>query len=188
MKTNKKFSGFTLIEMLTAMAIILLMGAILFPVLFQAKGKAKETVCISNLRQIYVAMQLYREEWGEYSNDAWGLFEPYKSLSKILTCPKYKVPEVGEAIEPYRLVAGLRDSPYSEKVMKCRAFRGESKPIVIDYNHAILPSNPIMIQDGMPVIILRESGTISTMLRPTWPRTWAPGVEENCDGNSSWWY
>jgi prepilin-type N-terminal cleavage/methylation domain-containing protein/prepilin-type processing-associated H-X9-DG protein len=51
--------GFTLVEMLVVMAIIVLLAAILLPVLVTAKRAANTAVCISNMRQIGVAAQLY---------------------------------------------------------------------------------------------------------------------------------
>lgn len=63
MKTQR---AFTLIEVLCMMAIIALMGAILFPVFGQAREKARVTVCASNLRQIWTAAALYRVDYDDY--------------------------------------------------------------------------------------------------------------------------
>jgi prepilin-type N-terminal cleavage/methylation domain-containing protein/prepilin-type processing-associated H-X9-DG protein len=51
--------GFTLIEMLVVMAIIMLLTAILFPVLVSAKKAANTAVCLSNMKQIGTAAFLY---------------------------------------------------------------------------------------------------------------------------------
>lgn len=51
--------GFTLIELLVAIAIIAILAALLFPTFTQAKNSAKGTACVSNLKQIGVAAQLY---------------------------------------------------------------------------------------------------------------------------------
>jgi len=56
---SKTETGFTLIELLVVIAIIAILAAILFPVFAQAKAAAKKIVCLSNMRQIGVALTLY---------------------------------------------------------------------------------------------------------------------------------
>ncbi len=52
-------SAFTLIELLVVIAIIAILAAILFPVFAQAKDAAKQTVCISNTKQMAIGGLLY---------------------------------------------------------------------------------------------------------------------------------
>jgi len=59
--------AFTLIELLVVIAIIAILAAILFPVFIQAKASAKQTVCLSNTKQIGAAEFLYM---GDY-DDVW---------------------------------------------------------------------------------------------------------------------
>lgn len=54
-----KLKAFTLIELLVVIAIIAILAAILFPVFAQAKAAAKKTVCLSNGKQIGIALMLY---------------------------------------------------------------------------------------------------------------------------------
>src|SRR5437763_1318002 len=58
-------SAFTLIELLVVIAIIAILAAILFPVFAQAREQARQTVCISNTRQIGMAVQMYLEDYNE---------------------------------------------------------------------------------------------------------------------------
>ncbi|MCU0317071.1 MAG: prepilin-type N-terminal cleavage/methylation domain-containing protein [Fimbriimonadaceae bacterium] len=51
--------AFTLIELLVVIAIIAILAAILFPVFAQAKAAAKQTACLSNLKQIGTGIQIY---------------------------------------------------------------------------------------------------------------------------------
>src|ERR1043166_6379180 len=51
--------GFTLIELLVVIAIIAVLTAILFPVFAQARESARQTMCMSNMRQLGLAMRMY---------------------------------------------------------------------------------------------------------------------------------
>lgn len=52
--------GFTLIELLVVIAIIAILAAILFPVFARAREKARQTVCLSNQRQMGLAVLMVR--------------------------------------------------------------------------------------------------------------------------------
>ncbi|MDE3077680.1 MAG: prepilin-type N-terminal cleavage/methylation domain-containing protein, partial [Chloroflexota bacterium] len=57
--------AFTLIELLVVIAIIAILAAILFPVFAQAREEARKTVCLSNVRQLATANEMYIQDYDE---------------------------------------------------------------------------------------------------------------------------
>ena len=92
--------GFTLIELLVVIAIIAILAAILFPVFAKAREKARQSSCMSNLRQLSTACLAYAQDFDEKAVSAykwssnnsylelWGdLVQPYIRNYQVLVCP-----------------------------------------------------------------------------------------------------
>ena len=61
-RTNLK-KGFTLIELLVVIAIIAILAAILFPAFARARENARKTACLSNLKQLGLGFEQYKQDY-----------------------------------------------------------------------------------------------------------------------------
>ncbi len=93
---NVRRRGFTLIELLVVIAIIAILAAILFPVFARARERARQTSCLSNIKQITLGALMYAQDFGEAvpesldadMNSYWHeKIMPYVMNEQIFTCP-----------------------------------------------------------------------------------------------------
>src|SRR5437762_2363929 len=103
MQCNRR--GFTLIELFVVIAIIAILAAILFPVFSQARKKARQAACQSNLKQMGLAVKMYIQDYDETYPpglapagagmvSALTLAQPYMKNTVVARCPSDGVGEV----------------------------------------------------------------------------------------------
>jgi prepilin-type N-terminal cleavage/methylation domain-containing protein/prepilin-type processing-associated H-X9-DG protein len=80
MRSQQRFTrsrGFTLIELLVVIAIISVLAAILFPVFSRVREKGRQSACISNSRQLALAIMMYAQDYDEIYPGRWtGWYDP----------------------------------------------------------------------------------------------------------------
>jgi len=90
-------NGFTLIELLVVIAIIAILAAILFPVFAKVREKARQIACLSNTKQLGLAVMQYEQDFDEKTpngvnpyggGQGWaGQVYPYAKSTGLFTCP-----------------------------------------------------------------------------------------------------
>ncbi len=116
--------GFTLIELLVVIAIIAILAAILFPVFARAREKARQNSCLSNCKQISLAVLQYAQDFDErfpkcysafngagsavrwywYSDTFPGSLWPYVKNRQVYVCPSSTPGDYG--VNPVLMIQG----------------------------------------------------------------------------------
>jgi hypothetical protein len=167
--------------MLTVLLIIVVLATLMFPVFRGAKSKAKQTVCLSNMRQLYTAMKLYQGDYDEYPPNL-ATFEGFTSYCpKPLFCPESKFMDrpVMRSLDYIMMgspeYSGLiRPDEAAKALSECRLKREGQIPVIRDQNHV---ASSIQPGDKNSLYILaRENGKIEFV-----PAARASPVEKDCD-------
>ncbi len=159
-----RMAGFTLIELLVVIAIIGILASMLLPALARSKAKAKQTQCLSNLRQVGLALMLYE---GDFER-----LPPQASQVADFMNPA-SAPNCLKLIAPY--LQG-EDRTFSSKVYSCPDARkpGDTSDATATSATSYLPNAVVMnkrleiIPNPSEIIIVQETIRLVsvTALRP----------------------
>lgn len=116
-------AGVTLLEVLVVIAIILVLVSVLTPVAQRVKDNSHETNCVSNLRQMWMAISIYRQDWDGIDTPD----HPYRMglpsyaylTNEIITKNRFKCEGNYRNTEPfYQAFWGNQDLPGFDEYVK----------------------------------------------------------------------
>jgi prepilin-type N-terminal cleavage/methylation domain-containing protein/prepilin-type processing-associated H-X9-DG protein len=151
---SRKRQAFTLIELLVVIAIIAILAAILFPVFAQAREKARQTACLSNMKQMGLAATMYR-------NDYDGMYMPLGTLDPTLPNGYRYWPQLQE---PYLKNKDIFSCPSRDDIKYDHTNpANKNAPVYVTYGQNYWTETAIYYKDTTDSVITRPAETVLYM-------------------------
>ena len=160
---SRRTSGFTLVEVLVVIGIIGLLVGLMFPVITSTRASTRRARCESNLKQLYVAFQLYTGDWGKlpcpgglvgdlnyWAQEGGGGIDPYlknrgAGPQSVYCCPAYTgVWRSRWSPRTYGMNSFLREPADVGHPDSTRILSG------IRQSRILMPSRTILLYEGIP--------------------------------------
>jgi prepilin-type processing-associated H-X9-DG protein len=160
-------------------AIIAILAAILFPVFAQAREKARATTCLSNMRQVGLALQMYAQD-----------YEETMPPGKFISVPHFNDPRAAPnflgSLTPYAKNRGIFACPSAPKASSVGYTVKDDPTEVSDTNYmgnAVVIGRPLaVVPNPAEIIYLQENN-----LR--WHHAWMePALTNPTKGIYQWWH
>jgi prepilin-type N-terminal cleavage/methylation domain-containing protein/prepilin-type processing-associated H-X9-DG protein len=169
--------GFTLIELLVVIAIIAILAAILFPVFAQAREKARATACLSNMKQVGLALQMYAQDYDEtmpLGNVVAGFNEPNAPPNFLGSLVPY-TKNLGIFVCPSAAPAssvGLPAKQYDPTPLSNTSYMG---------NGAVMGRALAVVPNPAEIVYLQENNL-------KWNYAWMRPQLVDAKGTYQWWH
>ncbi|HEY3416881.1 MAG TPA: type II secretion system protein, partial [Armatimonadota bacterium] len=144
---HRSHRGFTLLELLVVVAIIAMLAGLLVPVLSQAKEKGRQTTCLNNQHQLYLAISIWTQDHDERYPSTGTVWQDIEYPYQILRCPTQEAAFTKKNANPQD--PSVNDYAYSSFVAD-KSLAAVKNPV--DEVLTADASSPRAVEEGSPGI------------------------------------